>query len=388
MTVLFTDKRLKFPEGFLWGAATASHQVEGGIENNDWAQAARAGKVPVCGRACDHYNLFERDFDIAVSLGHNAHKISLEWSRIEPRDGEFDREEIEHYKQVLAALKRRNLKAFVCIWHFTLPDWFVKRGGFFAPDAEKIFVRYAGKVASELGDKIDFLITINEPNIYASNTHLRGLWPPFIKNPFSYLRLLNGLVRCHRAAFSEIKKVAPALPVGISKNNIYFHSNKNPIHQFSTAYIKWFWNRRFLNKIDEHLDFIGLNYYFHKGWGTHGNHEKTDFGWDICPEGIFHVLLELERYRKPIYIIENGLADAADTRRANFIRDHVTYIHKAIEQEIDVRGYLHWSLLDNYEWAEGFEKRFGLVEVDYRTHERRIRKSALYFKEVCQSNAV
>ena len=391
-----TSSKIQFPKDFLWGSATASYQVEGDIENNDWARAESdaGGRVPVCGIACDHYNRYQEDFDIAKSLGHNCHKISIEWSRIEPREGEFDRKEIEHYKNVLDALRERGLTAFVGIWHFTLPDWFADKGGFLHKDAPKIFARYAAYVAKELGDKISFLITINEPLIYTSNGYLRGLWPPFQKNLFTFVRATNALIRAHKAAYLAIKTVLgnpqtqPKLKIGIAKNNMYFHSNSNPLHLVAVFFMKWFWNNRFLKKINEYQDFVGINYYFHKGWGIHAKHEKTDFGWDICPEGLFHVLMDTRRYGKPVYIIENGLADARDTKRAKFIRDHLLAVHNAIEGGVNVRGYLHWSLLDNYEWAEGFNKRFGLVEVDYTTQKRTVRPSALVYKKICEENAI
>jgi len=169
----------QFPDGFYWGAATASYQVEGGIEHNDWAQAAREGRVPPCGRACDHYNRYAVDFDIAQELGHTAHRFSVEWARIEPEEGVFNAEAILHYRAVLKALKDRNITPFVTIWHFTLPLWFSESGSFERDDAPEIFARYAAYVVEELGDLCDHFSTMNEPNVFGSNGWLRGSWPPF-----------------------------------------------------------------------------------------------------------------------------------------------------------------------------------------------------------------
>jgi beta-glucosidase len=169
----------KFPDGFYWGAATASYQVEGGIENNDWAKSAREGRVPVCGIACDHYNRYEEDFDLAKSLGHTAHRLSIEWARIEPEEGKFDEEAIEHYRKVLKALRARGLKPFVTIWHFTLPLWFSESGGFERKDSPQIFARYAAYAVSKLGDLCEHFSTMNEPNVYASQGWINGEWPPF-----------------------------------------------------------------------------------------------------------------------------------------------------------------------------------------------------------------
>jgi len=167
-----------FPEGFYWGAATASYQVEGFNENNDWAKAAKEGRVPPAGRLADHYHRYEEDFDIAKDLGHNAHRFSIEWGRIEPQEGVFDQEEIEHYRKVLKALHKRKITPFVTLWHFTLPLWFSESGGFERKDAPEVFARYCAFVAKELGDQCDHFSTMNEPNVFGSNGYLRGSWPP------------------------------------------------------------------------------------------------------------------------------------------------------------------------------------------------------------------
>ena len=377
-----------FPEGFLWGAATASYQVEGGIENNDWAEAARKGRVPVCGRACDHYSLYEKDFDLVQMLGHNTHKISLEWARIEPQEGVFDEKEIEHYRRVIDALHRRNIKPIVNMWHFTLPLWFTAKGGFENSQAPIIFARYCNYVMSKLGDKADTWITINEPIVWSSNGYVRGNWPPFKRNPFTFLRVFKLLVRSHNAAYEAMKKVRVDIHIGVAKNNIYFHSNNNPFNICAAWFMTWLWNRRFLNGISKHQDFIGLNYYFHRKFGDRMTYETTDMGWDIYPDGLFHLLVDLKRYNKPVMVVENGIADADDSKRAEFIKTHIDAVHRAITAGVPVFGYLHWSLLDNYEWALGFEKRFGLVEVNYNTLKRTVRPSALEYKKICDTNAL
>ncbi len=379
----------KFPDNFLWGSSTASYQVEGGIENTDWAQAAREGRVPVCGRACDHYNLYEKDFDIIVALGHNTHKISIEWARIEPEEGVFDEKEIEHYKKVLDALHARNIKPIVNMWHFTLPLWFSKKGGFENSRSSFYFARYCAYVTKKLDGKEDMYVTINEPLVIAQNAYLSKNWPPFKNNIFAFLRVLKNLSRSHIAAFKAMKEERPEIKIGISKNNIYFHSNANPFNIILVGFLSWFWNRRFLNGIKNHQDFIGLNHYFHhKFGGPKEVCEKTDMGWEIYPDGLYHVLLELKRYKKTIIVTENGIADANDTKRDAFIKSYLGSVHRAIEAGVPIFGYLHWSLLDNYEWAFGFKKRFGLVEVNYDTLERKIRPSALEYKKICDANAL
>ena len=408
------EQKLKqFPDGFYWGAATAAYQVEGGIENTDWAQAARMGKVPVCGRACEHYTRYEADFDIAQSLGHNAHRLSVEWARIEPEEGKFDEVAIAHYRDVLMALRNRGIKPYVTLWHFTLPLWFSERGGFERKDSPELFARYGAYVVSKLGDLCTDFSTMNEPNVYGSNGWLRGSWPPFkrftltdavsITNSgrtfeskankgfaplFLYLRVMRHLARAHNCAYDAIKKISPDTDVSVVKHVIFFHANWNPWNKMLAYIANYFWTYRFMNVIHRHCDSIGLNYYFHKKFGDTATYVKTDMDWDIYPEGVEAALLMLARYQKPLYVSESGIADAKDVYRADYITRQVQAMWRALQKGADVRGHMYWSLLDNYEWALGFEKRFGLVEVNFETQERVIRPSAYVYKEICEKNAV
>lgn len=382
--------RVRFPEGFKWGAACASYQVEGGIENCDWAEGARNNQVPICGQACDHYNRYESDFDTAQKLGHNSHRLSIEWARIEPEEGKFDLKEAAHYRNVIKSLKARGLEPFVTLWHFTQPLWFVQAGGFENSKSVERFSRYAEFVAKELLADVTFVQTINEPLVWAGNGYINGYWPPFKKrNWLSYFRVLRNLVRSHKAAYKMIKMVRPEIAVSIASHNMYFEGRgTNPINQILAWLHSWIWNRCFLNRISKHMDFIGLNQYFYKPIGKRPELPKSDMGWDIYPESLYHVLIELGRYGKPVYITENGLADHDDSRRKDFIVDYLFQVNRAIKNGVDVRGYFYWSLLDNYEWAHGFDKRFGLIEVNFTTQERAIRPSAFVFKEICESNSL
>lgn len=404
----------QFPDNFYWGAATASYQVEGGIENTDWAQAAREGRVPPCGRACDHYHRYEADFDIAKSLGHNAHRFSVEWARIEPEQGKFDVGEIEHYRNVLKALHTRGIRPFVTLWHFTLPLWFSESGGFEQKDSPEIFARYCAYVVSKLGDLCDDFSTMNEPNVYGSNGWLRGSWPPFKQfslthlisitnlgktfepnaerssgnSAFMYVRVMRNLIRAHNHAYTAIKQISPKTDVSVVKHVIFFHANRNPFNQLKAWLSNYFWTHRFMKQVYRHCDSIGLNYYIHKKFGDTAIYEKTDMDWDIYPEGIEHALMILARYKKPLYMSESGIADATDRYRAQYITRQVQAMQRAMQRGADVRGHMYWSLLDNYEWALGFERRFGLVEINYETLERNIRPSAYVYKKICVENAV
>ncbi|MFH1551251.1 MAG: glycoside hydrolase family 1 protein [bacterium] len=386
---MFKKTILKFPDNFLWGAATSAHQVEG--ENvNSWSeweksskrikQLEKQGKKPqeyISGQACDHYHLYEQDFDLAKSLNHNAHRFSIEWSRIEPKEGKIDQKEIEHYRKVILALKQRGIEPFVTLYHWSLPIWLAKKGGWLNKKSPYYFDRFVKIVSENLFEHVNFWITINEPNVYASNSFLKGVWTPQAKSIFKYFKVLNNLAKAHKLAYKSLHLIDLNCQVGIAKNNIYFKH---------IPWVGYFWNRYFLKKIKDEQDFIGLNYYFYYSLIREKNLSVSDMGWQIYPKGIYYVLQELKKYQKPIYITENGLADSKDEKRAEFIKNNLYWIYKAIQKGVDVRGYLHWSLLDNFEWAEGFWPKFGLIEVDYKTMKRHIRPNAEIYAKICKEN--
>ena len=392
----------KFPKNFLFGAATPAHQVEGN-NTNDWSEweesperigdLKKRGLNPeefISGKACDHYTRFREDFDIAGELGHTAHRFSIEWSRIEPMQGTFDEDAIAHYREVIKALRERNIEPFVTLWHWPVPLWLRDIGGVESKEFPKFFERYVHKVVSELGSEVKFWITLNEPEIYASNSYFRGKWPPRKKNVFAYLKVLHHLIQAHRFAYTDIKKLKPEAQVGIAKNNVYFEAYQNTfINRAIKFAADWWWNQYFLRRIKNYQDFIGLNHYFHNrinlGFNKNENKILSNMGWELYPEAIHEVLMDLKQYDKPVYITENGLADAKDEHRAWFIRQSLEQVDRAVSSGADVRGYLHWSLLDNFEWSDGFGPKFGLVEVDYKTLERRVRPSAWEYKKLIEN---
>lgn len=408
----------QFPKGFFWGAATSAHQVEGG-NRNDWTeweienaklkvQSAKLRKFPdyilqrypnplqeenyISGKACDHYNRYEEDFDSAKSLGHNAHRFSLEWSRIEPEEGTFDEKEIEHYRKVIQALRFRGIEPFVTLWHWTLPLWLRDKGGVLAKDFSFSFERYASYVAEALPEA-RYWMTVNEPEIYAFNSYYRGLWPPQRTGSISFFRATYALNLAHQRAYRALKKNRSDIKIGVAVNESYFESAGVVVNDI----LKWgadrVWNWRFLRHVQHELDFIGCNYYFHNridyGFNKNENKHVSDMGWELYPEGLHQVLCSLKQFKKPVYITENGVADARDSMRADFIRESLRSTLNALRSGVDVRGYFYWSLLDNFEWDKGFWPRFGLVEVDYSTAggetlERTIRPSAREYKKIIE----
>ncbi len=397
---------MKWPKDFLWGAATASYQVEGGIENNDWAKAAKEGRVPVCGLACDHYHHFEADFDLAKELGHNAHRLSIEWSRIEPEEGRFDDAAILHYRRVLTALRERGLEPFVTLWHWTLPDWLSETGGVERKNFPDLFARYATFVVGKLGDQATHFATMNEPYSVIINGWLRGTFPPFKKlsflrraevhirrnvpadltktnwfGVFDFLTLANRLALAHCLAYQAIKKQRPNTKVSLVFL-VHVVRGQGFINTQIARLLNWHRTHRFLKRIVPYCDELGVNYYFYTWLGKKIQYPKTDMGWDQRPGGIRDALIEVKRYGLPIYVTEAGCADGQDAFRAQYIERTVSGIAEAMASGVDVRGFMYWSLLDNYEWAHGFTERFGLIAINYETQERTIRPSAYVYKDL------
>ena len=395
----------RFPDGFLWGAATSSHQVEGGNAGNDWSCFEREGRVArgeVSGEAVDSYHRYEEDFDLAAGMHHSAHRLSLEWSRIEPAAGHFDDAAIEHYVRVLQTLRARGMKCFLTVNHFTLPAWFADAGGWAAPASRGLFARYVSRVAPPLAGLVDAWITVNEPVHLAATGYLRGLWPPRRRGPAAGHAAAVNLAAAHREAYRVLKAVTPETPVGPAVNAYVVHPCEGGAtweDAVLSGPARWLLNDWWLDMVRDRADFIGAQYYMavaarsllHARYTERCESEAhSDMGWRIYPEGMReYVARTWRRYRLPIYVTENGIADADDDQRPAFIRDHLASLHRAmVEDGADVRGYLHWSLLDNFEWADGWAPKFGLIEVDRTTMARTPRPSAAYYATICRDNAV
>ncbi len=397
--------KFQFPEGFLWGTATSAHQTEGNNKNSDWWEWEnsknyetndREYPLEPSGKACDSYNRYEEDFDLCVKMNNNAIRFSVEWARIEPEEGKFDQNEIEHYKKMIKAAKARGLTTFVTLHHFTNPLWFSKNGGWIGFSASRLFARYAKKCAEEFGELIDFYLTINEPQVLSLEGYLRGMWPPNKTNPFLSLVSQLNLMLSHRAAYDSIKSVNRNFIVGIVKHMVWYESRTHKFHmidKIACRVLLWLNNEFFLAPLGKKNDIIGVNHYF----TTHLKHLKenspndrvSDLGWWINPVGLENVLLTMKKYKVPIYITENGVADSKDMVRRDFIRDMLIAVHRAIGKGVDVKGYFYWSLIDNYEWHHGFWPRFGLVHVRrHRNLEREMRPSAYYYSDISRENTV
>ncbi len=381
---------------FLWGAATSAHQVEGNnIHNDFWEWERKTPSIEKSGLACDSWNRWREDFALAKELGHSAHRFSIEWSRIEPVQGQFNRQAIDHYRQELEELRRLGMKSFVTLHHFTNPAWLAKKGGWAYGQTPELFGRYVAYVVQHLGDLVDFWVTINEPMVYATQGYFHGTWPPHIKSFLKTWWIVRQMAYGHKVAYRTIRRYRPEAQIGAAHNLMAFIPESNSF--FDTLFVnvvRQRYNHEFLRLIHGYHDFLGVNYYrpvFLKArlWPVGVTEIKkpgvySDMQWPVYPEGLTAVLREVKKYNLPIYITENGLADADDSRRADFIRSHLRAVEEAQREGIDVRGYLHWSLLDNFEWDKGFGPRFGLIEVDFATQARRIRPSAWVYKAIIE----
>ena len=368
-----------FPPDFIWGAATSAHQVEGGNVNSDWwdfehdpATAARESS----GDGIDHYHRYGDDFALLRSLGHNAHRLSLEWARIEPAPGEFSRAAVAHYRRVLTALAGTGLTAFVTLHHFTLPRWFAAAGGWLAPGAVDAFARYCRHVATELGDLMPYVCTINEPQMVALHGYLEGYHPPGITNPVLWKRVGRILLDAHHAAVRAVRTAAPGAQLGLAVQLPLLEPARDDatcaaLHRTMRYEI-----------VDLYLDgltgpdrgdWLGVQYY-RRQWvdpasptwfaDPPAGYPLTQMGWAVHPDGLREMLHRAARTGLPLYVTENGIATGDDTERVDYLETHLAAVARARAEGVDVRGYLHWSAFDNFEWSEGYRPRFGLVAVD------------------------
>jgi beta-glucosidase len=402
---------------FLWGAATSSHQVEGGNDKSDWWEYEATGQLPhESGDCCRHFELYERDFDLLSSWGHNAHRFSIEWSRIEPEEGQWNDEAISHYSRVIRALRERGVEPVVTLHHFTNPAWFTRRGGWERRDSSALFARFVEHLLVRLEGSVTFWLTINEPNVYVMQGYVNCEWPPLERALLEAPRVLRNLARAHLLAYDLIKGQHRDAQVGFAHNAVVMEPCKaeRGLDRFAARMRDRLLNGAFFKLIGcplgadargGKLDFLGINYYTRccvrfSGWGLsallgracHLDHHphsgpRSAMGWEMYPRGLGMVLERYGELGVPLLVTENGIATDDDELRCEFLIAHLEEIARAMERGADVFGYLHWSLMDNFEWAFGREARFGLAETDYDTFERTARPSAELFARVCRGGA-
>ncbi|MEO5988670.1 MAG: glycoside hydrolase family 1 protein [Candidatus Eisenbacteria bacterium] len=425
---------LRFPTGFMWGAATSAHQVEGDNRGNDWWRFEQQHGVirgdARSGDACRHYERFDSDFALAAMDGHGAHRLSLEWSRIEPAPGTFAVGAVAHYHAVFAALRRHGLTPIVTLHHFTNPLWLADSGGWEDRRTIDHFERFVRFCAREYGGEVDWWCTVNEPEVYAFRSYSEGIWPPAVRDNSRALGVIANLLEAHARAYhvlhAEDREDADgdghAARVGFAKHRVGLEPLRawHPLDQLLAYFENRVFNtaveraaldgvidlsipgaqrvRRVLPELKGALDWYGLNQYTR--WMVQSlapdphvlrpGAPANDLGWELHPEGFERALVSASELGRPVLVTENGFADATDRIRPQALLDHVEAMHRAIGRGANVLGYLHWSLLDNFEWADGYHGRFGLYGVDFADPERprTRRQSAEVFARIARANAI
>jgi beta-glucosidase len=401
-----------FPPGFLWGAATSAHQVEGNNFRSDWWHHEQDGRLPLSGAACSHYELFLQDFDLARSWGHTAHRFSIEWARIEPRAGQWDKEALAHYVDVVAALRERGIEPVVTLHHFTNPAWFAERGGWLQRESPQLFQRYVEYIIGELRGRVRYWLTVNEPTVLVRQGYIDGDCPPFRRRKWSEAwRALLNLASAHRSAFEALHRADPDALVSFAHNAPVVEPcrSTSPGDRLAARLRDFGLNRLFFllvgGKLERaptgaDLDFIAINYYtrmvvraggslatalFGEICRAHCHRDQgptSSIGWESYPMGLSSVVGRFAKFGLPLLITENGVATDDEELRLSFVRDHLTVLSESIARGIDVRGYLYWTLMDNYEWTSGFNARFGLAAVNPITRARWPRPCVRYLADV------
>ncbi len=416
-----------FPPGFLWGTATSSHQVEGNNKNNDWwAWEEQPGRVingQRSGLACDWWGgRWREDFDRAKETGQNAHRLSIEWSRIQPAPDRWDEDALDRYRAMLRGLHERGITPMVTFHHFCNPLWLAERGGWENEETPALFARYVRKAAEALQEYCTLWITINEPNVFAFEGYLEGLFPPGKKDLKAAFLVFANMVRGHALAYREIHQLQREARVGLALNIRPLHPagpltflDAIPARIGARTFNEAFPNALVDGKlrlptrtvrIPEAVgtqDFLGVNYYtldmvrlnllrpsemFAERFYPPGA-ELSDTGFIAnVPEGMFEVLKWAKGFRIPIIVTENGVEDADDHLRPRYLIEHIHQVWRAVNFNWPIKGYFHWTLVDNFEWERGWTQRFGLWGLDVDTQQRIRRPSVDAYAAICKQNAV
>ena len=415
-----------FPADFKWGVATAAHQVEGNNTHNDWwAWEQEEGRIKQghrSGLACDWWENAEADFDRAAAMDLNALRLSVEWSRIEPRPGVFDDSALERYSQMLQGLRARDVEPMVTLHHFTNPRWLAEQGGWENPETIPLFARFVRRVVEALSQHCDLWCTVNEPNVYSAMGYLLDVFPPGQSDFKAAMRVIRHLLAGHAAAYREIHALQPQARVGLAHNmRIFDPANpRSPLDRRAARTTDKVFNQAPLTaltrgrwtlplgfglawKLRRTLDWIGLNYYtrdlvafdraqrqalFSRRFSAADAELVDGDHGEFYPRGMFRCLHRLAHLGLPIYVTENGIPDDDDDQRPRYLLTHLHQMWHAIQLCYPVMGYYHWTLVDNFEWAEGWTPRFGLIALDPDTQVRTPRRSADLYAEAIRANAI
>ena len=391
------DDAAAFPEGFLWGTATAAHQIEGGNVNNDWwdwEHNPTSGCVDSSGDGCDSLHRWPEDVDLVADLGLGAYRFSLEWSRIEPAEGEWSVAALDYYRRICAACLGRGIQPVVTFHHFTTPRWLAARGGWESPDAPERFARFVERAVAHLGDLIGWACTINEPNVIGVMGYTMGAFPPGVKDDLGrHLAVNEAMVRAHRLAVDALRAGPGNFPVGLTLSMAEMVATEGGEAVRDAA--REILEDTFLRATGGD-DFIGVQCYTRMRFGPKGDVlgaaegvPVTQMGYEYWPQVAEHTVRRAaEVTGLPVVVTENGIGTEDDGERIAYLSEALRGVRRCLADGVDVRGYFAWSLLDNFEWSLGYGPKFGLVAVDRKTFERRPKPSAFWFGNVARSNAL
>jgi beta-glucosidase len=425
--IFMAEATFYFPRGFLWGTATSSHQVEGNNTNNNWwAWEQVPGHIvngDKSGFACDWWaGRWREDFDRAANTGQNAHRLSIEWSRIQPAPDRWDENALDRYREMMRGLYERGITPLVTLHHFTEPLWVSQLDSWENEDIVRLFETYVRKVVEALREFVTLWVTLNEPNVLATFGYLLGQFPPGKHNLNTAGSAQVNMLRAHAAAYRAIHSLQPQARVGIALHVRGFVPTRPtfPLDRWAAGLQSKFFNELFpialstgkfrfplflknLPEVKGTQDFLGINYYtrdrvafdIRKPLEMFGRRyypseaELSETGYIANdPEGMFETLRWAQQFALPILITENGVEDSEDNLRPSYLTQHIHQVWRAVNFNWPVKGYFHWTLVDNFEWERGWTQRFGLWELDVDTQTRRKRPSADLYEKICRENGI
>jgi len=418
-----------FPQGFMFGVSTAACQIEADIPDCNWHMWSHQTKedgtprAPVDNRKCDAINRFPQDVEIMKSLGVNVYRFSVCWSRINPNQGVFNEEAIQMYRNWCIYLKSNGIEPMVTLWHFEHPAWIEQRGSVKGPEFVPRFADFCERVVSQLHDVCSIFHTLNEPIGFAVSSYLAGIHPPGAGSITDFCDAMANLFKAHVAAYQIIKRYNPSAMVSYAKNVVAFvpmhswsllehiaayymnHYTRIGFKPFEKGYFRFLWQKREIPGIINTLDFISVNHYY-CGFVTLNCNEwsvvegnkmpflsygenfvpTSDFGWGLITSSLASVMQWINDQSNPrklkMMISEHGLADNTDSRRQWFLQESLFHLSRAVSMGLPLMGYIHWTLYDNYEWAEGTRMKFGLFETNFETMDRKPRESAKLYSNI------
>lgn len=415
-----------FPQGFLWGTATSSHQVEGRNTSNDWYNWEQQGRIihnQTSGPACDWWaGRWEEDLDLAAEAGQNAHRFSIEWSRVQPDPETWNEEALLRYREIAQGITDRGMTPVVTLHHFTNPQWLAERGGWTNDDVVALFGSYAERVVAALGDYVTLWCTINEPNVYAVMAYLEGVFPPGEQDLGVMFKVITNLFRAHVQAYHLIHRQQYEARVGLVIHyrdlvparrwfppdllNAWLSSrlfNDLFPNAAKTGKIRLPWKTISTARAKGTQDFLGLNYYTQELvatslWSTDHPLAQRSLPPDApvsetgfiahTPQGLGRALEWALQFNVPVIVTENGVEDSTDSLRPRYLAEHIHQIWRAVNHNWPIKGYFHWTLVDNFEWERGWTQRFGLWGLNRETQERQKRTSAEFYASICRENAL